>query len=318
MTVQQRYKFFHSFKNLLCSGLLLSVLNTSAFAADLPANKGPIVVTIKPLYSLVARLTEGIETPVLLMKQLQSPHHYTMRPSERTLLSDARIIIWTGPQLESQFDKIIQQQRTATVITAIQADGIKLLAARIKHDHNQGHRDTGEHPEADSVDPHIWLSTHNAVAISRYIAGTLITIDPEHTAIYENNLQQLISKIRQTADHINVILKNHALPFIAHHDAFQYFEREFGLNYIDSISFDEETGVSLKHLRLIRAEIQQHNVQCLVYQEPKPAIMDALTVNTSIKTRALDPLGLKINDDNNAWFEIMNRLAADFQSCLQP
>ena len=83
---------------------------------------GPVVVTIKPLYSLVAQLTEGIETPVLLMKQMQSPHHYTMRPSERRLLENAGIIVWLGPQLESYLGKIIQQKNPESIITAIHAD----------------------------------------------------------------------------------------------------------------------------------------------------------------------------------------------------
>ncbi len=85
------------------------------------SSDGPVVVTIKPLYSLVAQLTEGIEEPVLLMKQMPSPHHYSMRPSERRLLSDARVIVWIGPQMETSLSKIISQQ-DALIITAMQAE----------------------------------------------------------------------------------------------------------------------------------------------------------------------------------------------------
>ena len=90
----------------LAGYFILFILPTSAYA-EIP---GTIVVTIKPLYSLVAHLTDGITTPVLLMKQMQSPHHYNMRPSERRLLANARMIIWTGPQMETSLNKIIEQQ----------------------------------------------------------------------------------------------------------------------------------------------------------------------------------------------------------------
>ena len=101
-------------------------------------------------------------------------------------------------------------------------------------------------------------------------------------------------------------------------DAFQYFEVENGLNYIDSISFDDETSSSLSHIRKIKARIDKDNIQCLVYQAPKPAIVDTLMKQTAIKATALDPLGLNVSNDKNAWFEIMHQLALDFAHCLNP
>lgn len=315
--IMQQPVFFSS-RNAILSGLLFFTFISGVFATDTNAN-GPIVVTIKPLFSLVSHLTETVETPVLLMKQPQSPHHFRMRPSERHLLSNARMIVWTGPQMESYLSKIIQQQsKTTVIVTTMQADDIKLIAARKKHDRHEDKEGAVQHPEHHTIDPHLWLSTGNAIAISRQIAAALISSDPEHAVIYKSNLQQLVSKISQTKAHIDSVLKNRSLPFIAFHDAFQYFEAEFGLNYIDSISFDEESGVSLKHLRRIRKEIHEHNVRCLVYQEPKPAIVDSLSRQTSITASALDPLGLNINDNKNAWFEIMFQLSADFNFCLKP
>ena len=280
-------------------------------------DSGPVVVTIKPLYSLVAHLTEGVETPVLLMKQAQSPHHYTMKPSQRRLLANARIIVWLGPELESYLSKVIQQQPSTETITALQAKDLKRLSLRHKSSHN--HNETEEEPlTSHTIDPHVWLSTENAAAISRQIASTLIRNDPGNTATYQHNLDSLLQKIEQTRLFIKATLQNSAQPFIAFHDAFQYFEVENGLNYIDSISFDDETSSSLSHIREIKASIDHDNIQCLVYQAPKPAIVDALIKQTSIKATALDPLGLSVSDDKNAWFDIMQQLAISFAHCLNP
>ena len=160
MTIQPIATIFYRFRDTLISGLVFLLLSSNAFAEDMSESNGPIVVTIKPLYSLVAQLTEGIETPVLLMKQLQSPHHYTMRPSERALLANARMVIWTGPQMETYLSKIINNQNnTAVTVSAIQADGITLLEARNKHAHDI-HKASGTHPDDLTIDPHAWLSTH--------------------------------------------------------------------------------------------------------------------------------------------------------------
>jgi zinc transport system substrate-binding protein len=316
--MQQTLKSFFCTFRRLAGVFILFILLTSAYAdsdADMP---GTIVVSIKPLYSLVAHLTEGISKPVLLMKQKQSPHHYNMRPSERRLLANAKMIIWTGPQMESYLNKIIEQQAgSTTIVSAMQAKNLKLLNKRNLHSHDRDeHTSAASSEKQNMVDPHIWLSTHNAMAISKHISAQLIRYNPENTGQYNKNLETLLSKIEQIKNFIKTSLKTHNEPFIAYHDAFQYFEDENALNYIDSINFNEETGASLKHMHRIKRLIDKHNIHCLVYQAPKPAIIDALISQNSVKAVALDPLGVNIDDDKNAWFELMRRLTLNFNHCL--
>jgi zinc transport system substrate-binding protein len=305
--------FFCTFRRLVVV-FILFILPGSAYA-EIPDT---IVVSIKPLYSLVSHLTEGISKPVLLMKQMQSPHHYNMRPSERRLLANAKMIIWTGPQMESYLNKIIEQQSNSTIIvSAMQAENLKLLSKRNFHSHHRNeHTSAASNEELNMIDPHIWLSADNSMAISKHITALLIHYDPENTEQYNKNLETLLSKIEQMKGFIKTNLKSHNEPFIAYHDAFQYFEDENKLNYIDSINLSDETGVSLKHLHQIKRRIEQHNIQCLVYQAPKPAIIDTLISQNSVKAVALDPLGVNIDDDKNAWFVIMRQLTLNFNHCL--
>lgn len=301
--------------------------------SDLPsssriASSPTIVVTIKPVYSLVAHLTEGITTPVLLSDNIQSPHHYNMRPSERRLIANADMLIWIGPQMESYLSKIIRQQNKPGNVALIQTDGLTLLHKRSKHSHQKEHNDISQDLHAvDKIDQHIWLSSANAKVISEYTSEKLISQDPENTEHYEQNLKNLLNKIDQTDKSIHAILKGNTQPFIVAHDAFQYFEKEYGLNYIAAINTGDESSTSLKHLTEIKSVIEKNDIQCVIYQPPKPAIINALTRNTKIKTIALDPLGLdlkdQINDQANyqannrdAWFEIMQRLALGFNQCL--
>ena len=298
----------------LAGYFILFILPASAYA-EMP---GTIVVTIKPLYSLVAYLTDGISKPVLLMKQMQSPHHYNMRPSERRLLANANMIIWTGPQMETSLNKIIEQQaNSAIIVSAMQAKNLKILNKRNLHSHDHDeHTSTASSEKQTMIDPHIWLSTRNAMAISKHITAQLIRYNPENTGQYNKNLDTLLSKIEQINDFLKISLTRHHEPFIAYHDAFQYFEDENALNYIDSINFNDETGTSLKHIRQIKKLIEKHNIQCLVYQAPKPAIIDTLITQSTVKAVALDPLGINIHDDKNAWFELMQQLALNFNHCL--
>ena len=277
--------------------------------------QGRIVVSIKPLYSLVAHLTQGVEEPVLLMKQSQSPHHYNIRPSERRLLANAKMIIWIGPEMGSALGNIIQQS-TATIVTASQADDLGLLESRGKHGSHDEHSMDAEDSSHHSTDPHIWLSTRNAAAISTHISQQLIANDPSNTKKYQANLQRLLDKIEHTKRFIKTTLQNVSKPYIAYHDAFQYFEDENELNFVAAINTDDETSVSLKHMREIKEKIEQQQINCLVYQPPKSAIVNSLEKRHDMHTAVLDILGQTVKNDNTAWFEIMQLLALNFNRCL--
>ena len=148
--MHQTLKSFFCIFRHLAGIFILFILPTGVYAGA----PGTILVSIKPLYSLVAHLTEGISKPVLLMKQMQSPHHYNMRPSERRLLANAKIIIWTGPQMETYLNKIIEQQSNSTIIiSAMQAKNLKLLNRRTPHLHN-----SDEHTSTTSNKKHSMIT----------------------------------------------------------------------------------------------------------------------------------------------------------------
>lgn len=280
-------------------------------AATVAQNAPSIVVSIKPLYSLTAHITEGVTTPVLLLQQAQSPHHYNLRPSQRRQLAQADVIIRVGPVLESFLDKVLKQQK-GLLVDAWRSPGLELLTKRGRHTHT-------DRPSPDHVaqtDPHIWLSAHNATAISRYISQQLAAYDPAHANNYKANLEKLLERIDQTDAVVRAQLDNPQRPFISFHDAFQYFEKAYGLNRVSSINLDEETGSSLKHLRTISALIREQQIHCLVYQPPQPALVSSLRQSTGINAVALDPLGIDSRNDREAWFEIMQQLGAGFSRCL--
>ena len=276
-----------------------------------------IVVTTKPLYSLVAHLTVGISDPILLSNNTSTPHHYTMRPSERRLLAKANIIIWPGADIEPQLDKIIKQQGdSAYSISALQAKKLTLLDKRSKHPRHGHEPATNEHSRPNLVDPHIWLSAHNAAQISKHISKRLTTYDPINSAQYKKNLTQLLNKIELTKRSIEKNLSGSKQPYLVFHDAFQYFENEYSLNHIAAINYDDETGGSLKHMQQITNLIKTNGIRCLVYQPPKSTIIDKLTSKTAIAATELDPLGRYVSDDTNAWFEIMRQMSSNFSTCL--
>jgi len=71
--------------------LLLLATVSPSWAAESPVPQ--VVVSIKPLHSLVSGVMQGVGKPKLLVKSGGSPHGYVLRPSEAQLLSKAQLIV---------------------------------------------------------------------------------------------------------------------------------------------------------------------------------------------------------------------------------
>src|SRR5262245_24769776 len=85
----------------------LLALPVLALALAGPARAEPpkVVVSIKPLHSLVAAVMEGVAAPELLLKSSADPHSYTLKPSEAQALSAATLVVWAGPGVETFLEK---------------------------------------------------------------------------------------------------------------------------------------------------------------------------------------------------------------------
>jgi len=104
-------------------------------AADMPR----IIVSIKPVHSLVSNLLYGITEADLLLTGVQSPHNHQLKPSEAMSLQSAYVVIWVGPALESFLPNYLRKLTNKTVIT---------LAS-------EEHTDAASHLHTD---PHRWLT----------------------------------------------------------------------------------------------------------------------------------------------------------------
>ena len=295
--------------------LFLVLIHHPAMAADPTADEVDIVVTIRPLYSLVAHLTTGVVEPKLLLRQQADAHHVYLRPSQRRMLADADLIIRISRQLSPFLDGIAAQQAHSRLVSASDAPGLTILARRtsdqqVQHTEHQGHG------PGDDDDPHIWLSTANAGAISRYIAAILKDTLPAHAGSIDANLAALLARIDDTERQMKQAFSRGKVSYIAQHDAFQYYDNELGIRFVAAVTFDEETGASLRHLRELGSLITREQVHCLAYQRPRQNMVDTLADRYHLTAIELDPLGLDASSDRDAWFEIMHNLRHGFQACL--
>ncbi|MBF0109581.1 MAG: zinc ABC transporter substrate-binding protein [Magnetococcales bacterium] len=283
---------------------------------------GPrVVVSIKPIHSLVAGVMKGTGEPDLLLPGIASPHAHALRPSEAALLRHADVVFWIGRDLETFLVKPLAQLATnAKVVALHQTPGLVLLpnretVERLATDETPA-VDGNHHP--GTSDMHLWLDPVNAVAMVRWIAQTLEEIDPPMAARYRDNALGLEKRIeRSTADFQKRLSHVQGKPFLVFHDAYHYFENRFGLTCAGFISINPERPISAHRLKEIHTRIVQSGSRC-IFAEPQfePAIIDTLLANHAIRKGTLDPLGSDGPMGEEGWFVLMEQLVTRLSECL--
>ena len=296
-------------------------------AAQSPAARAvEVVVSIKPIHSLVAGVMGETGKPRLLLRGSASPHIYQMRPSEAQALSEAALIVWIGESMETFLARPVGNLGSgATVVTLHEAPGLRLLRNREaglwEEDHGKPHVDEqeGHGHDHDEFDMHLWLDPGNALRIVEVVAESLARVDPSRAGTYRDNAEAMKKRIAA----LESSLRRRLAPvrdrgFIVFHDAYQYFTRAFALDGKGAVAVDPGRPPGAKRLAGLRASLAEHRIRC-VFTEPQfePDLVRVLIAGTNVRTAALDPLGAGIEPGPDAWFGIMNGLGSAMVGCLQ-
>ena len=180
-----------------------------------------------------------------------------------------------------------------------------------KHDEDKGHE--GHHH--GEFDAHIWLDPANAKEMLHEIAHELSDLDPDNASKYNKNADEAILAIDKLINDINAIIKKDA-KFIVFHDAYQYFEKRFGISTAGALTLNTDVLPGAKQISEIQAVIEEKGIKC-IFSEPQfnPKIIDTIAEDTGIKTGILDPLGSTYDANKEQYFKLIKDLGNNLQDC---
>lgn len=322
--------------------LLASAFLASATNISLAAEREGVVVSIKPLHSIVSAVMQGVGEPKLIVQGAGSEHVYSLKPSDAEAIEHAKVIFWAGPSMETFLDKPIDTLGEGAKVVALgDAEGLTRLKFREggpfeAHDHgHEGHdhaHDDKKHDHAAEAseaghdhdhghgeyDLHFWLDPQNGKVLAADIAKTLGASDPEHAAQYEKNARDYGEKIdaltREIASELEPVKDK---PFIVFHDAYQYFENRFGVKAAGSITVSPEKAPGAARIKEIHDKIKSLGATC-VFSEPQfePKLVKTVIDGTEARTGILDPLGAELKDGPDLYPQLIRNLADSLKTCL--
>ncbi len=242
-----------------------------------------VMVSIKPVHSMVAGLMLGIGEPELIVKGSATPYGYKLTSQQLNDLSSADLIIWTGKELEPFLVKpLAEQDKKTAILELLDSNRLKILPARNKND--------------EVRDAFFWLDTRNALILVNELARALITVDPKNTDNYHRNRKKLVA----TLEKMDKLFENsyrsvNAGNIILYHDTQQYFEQAFGTKVVSIISSEPGQKADTESFLKATDKIKNAAVNCVLTEAGLPADnLFLLTGTSGVKTAELDSLGTRL------------------------
>ena len=311
------------------------IISTLMFSIITYANADIKVVTsIKPIHSITSYIMDGVGSPDLIVDGYNSPHNFQLKPSHAKMLQNADLVIFVGEGIEEFLEKPLESiAKDAKKFALLEQSGFKKLKFREKnifeeHDDHDDHDkkakkkdDHDDHGHDDhghghgEYDPHIWLDPINAKAMIKKITKLLSKMDKENSSTYKSNSKKAIKEIDMMVKEIKSEM-NKDLKFVVFHDAYQYFENRFDISVLGALTVNTDVLPGAEQLSEIREVIEHENVNC-IFSEPQfnPDIINAIAMDTNVKTGVLDPLGATLEPGKDLYFDLIRNISKSFKGC---
>lgn len=211
---------------------------------------------------------------VILAEGNWDPHFVVPRPSLIAKLRNADALIMNGGQLEIGWLPPLIKRASNTKVTSNAPTFLNLshYMPLIQKPSSVDRAQGDVHPDGN---PHFHLDPNNILKISQTIAAFLISIDPEHKAIYEKNYDTFEKEWQM---HLAIWAKKMApkkgMKVIQFHDNLAYFNNAYRLKNIGTIEPLPGIPPSSRHTLKLISLIKSQKPCCIlhdVYHSTKTA-----------------------------------------------
>ncbi|MEW8470232.1 MAG: SCO family protein [Candidatus Thiodiazotropha sp.] len=283
--------------------LALLLIGLSVIPVSHGADALRVMVSIKPMHSIIAALMAGAGTPELLIDD-QIPYRFTPNEEQQTAMARADIIFWVGAELEPGLAARLNGLPPAVkVIELLSHQGMKVLPSR---------------SDPDRRDPYFWLDNRNLLIIIDDIARLLQGADPLRSHLYARNRRNLLARLSRIDREYEYGYRGMKAGLgVQYFDTLHYFEQAYALKIIDHVSATPEGEPDTLVLLKVRERIVNGEVGCLLYEKGFPVKhRTLLTADAGIRQGELNSLGFAMPAGPDLYFEIMAHNTETIRDCL--
>lgn len=273
-------------------------------AESLPQGGHKILVTFYPLYQFTKAIgKDKIDVSIIIPPGIE-PHDWEPTIQDIQKMKNADIIVINGAGLEPWIAKISSINSNVIIIDT--SNGIPLL----EKDKQGLHKIIEE-------DPHIWLDPVLAKNQVQNIADGLIKLDPQNANYYQQNANDYKTKLDVLDSKIKTVLSVcDKKDFLAFHDAFSYFSKEYGLHqHTIIVGLDPESEPTAPALQQITKDAQNLRLNVIFTEEAvNPRVSQVIADEIHGKVLTLSPL--EVTDKNMDYIVKMEENLSNLKEAL--
>ena len=238
--------------------ILLLLFFVPAFAH---AAEPILVVTTTTDVAAIVKAVGGERISVeSIAKGTQDPHFIEAKPSYMRVMNRARVLFYTGLQLEiGWLPLLVQGARNRSLAQVDLSQGISVL----ERPTGPISRAQGDiHPEGN---PHYWLDSRNGLVMARRIAQELKAVAPGDAALFEQNLKNFeadLSRRRQKWEERMAPFRGAEVA--AYHKQWEYLAHWLGLSIIGYVEDKPGIPPAPQQLANIVRTMQQRKIKALL------------------------------------------------------
>ena len=267
--------------------------------------KPSITVSIFPLKEFAEEIAGDKVDINCLVPNNMEPHDYEPKTKDFEKLINSDAFIYNGLGLEEWVEKVnevIKNEDVLIVDSSKNVDSITIEDENHEEEHNHDNEEEHDH-EHGAIDPHSWLSLKEAQVQSEAIKDTLIEIDPENKAYYEQNYNEKFQTLQN---------KN----FITGHAAFGYLCRDFGLEQKSVENVFGEGEPTPKQLENLVNFCKENNITT-IFSESLASPKVSETLAAEVGAKVIPIYTLESQEDNKSYLEAMEYNLNQIYNCLE-
>ena len=248
---------------------------TLLFAGPAHAQSEPVPVVAS--FSILADLVEKVGGPRLavtsLIPRATDPHVFQPSPQDARKVQAAQLIFVNGLGLEGSVERLITStgQSKKRVVLGSKVKPLRLI----------------ENGQDQGLDPHVWHDVANVRLYVETIRDALIKTDPQgretyttRSTAYLAELDALESEIRQA---IAALPPTHRV-LVTNHDAFGYFARAYGIEFLAPQGVSTETEPSARDMARVIKQIRDRKIPAVFLENITDSrLMDRISKETGAK-----------------------------------
>ena len=259
-------------------------------AGSTNASKDPshiqVVTSFYPIYYLTKEIGgENVDVTNLIATGVE-PHDWTPKSKDLITASNADLLLYHGAGLETWIEnfkqglesdsKVIVKEvsvgmtliDTANEESEHEADHEHDATTEEAHDHEHDAATEEAHTHSHTTDPHTWVSPKSALVLASNIKDSLIEVDAEHAAQYEENYNSIVAKLtsidKQYTDALSNLTKR---TIVVSHQSFGYVARDYDLEQISIMGLSPNAEPRAQDILEIAKTVKANDVKYIFFEE---------------------------------------------------